>query len=517
MLAQGDRLLSRLRFPTLPDRFERWLGPNALLWLAILSVLPIIYVGFGMTVSVTSWGWPRNLRPWVDNDYWWHLAAGNWMIDRREMPSPDPWLFTYDGPFVAHEWLGEIFLSVTDRLGGYQTGIVATWIIAVAGFWLLMGAAHRYGLSWRGCTVITALWMIVFLREGVFAVRPQMWTFSLYALLFLIIALYETGRLQTLWILPPLFLLWFNVHLSAVIGIVILGVFGLDQLIRRRPVRHLIIVGVLSLAGLVVNPFGTDYVDQILRFGGRPEIWNDRIFEWQAPRLGDWHNRGFILAIPMVIPAVWQLLRGRVWPGLLVIFFLYQALTSVRFVVVYVLICVVFAGWLVWQHRQDVEHAWVPAPREQTRATWLLAVPMAVSAALVLWVATSFEFSQFRRDPVAWGYPVTAATIYEEEYSHLRLYNTYDWGGYLVLRYNGDPQIFIDGRADTYPNELIERYFSMNDGDPGWDTRMIEYDIGVIIIRPIDGLNGPIRLHPDWRLIYQDQYSNMYVRSSALD
>ncbi|MEZ4499174.1 MAG: hypothetical protein R2839_03715 [Thermomicrobiales bacterium] len=61
------------------------------------------------------------------------------------------------------------------------------------------------------------------------------------------------------------------------IRVVALGVFGLDQLLQRKPVRHLFIVGVLSLAGVVINPFGFDYVEQILRFGGRPAIWNERI------------------------------------------------------------------------------------------------------------------------------------------------------------------------------------------------------------------------------------------------
>jgi hypothetical protein len=514
-LAKGDRLIAALQLPKLPGRAELILGPNALFWMILLAIAPIVYVGFGLTVSVTGWGWPRDLYPWIDNDYWWHLATGDYIIDEREMPSPDPWLFTYDGKFVAHEWLGEVFLSVTDRIGDYPAGIIATVIIASLGFWILVAAMHRYGLSWRACTILTTLWMGVFLRDGVFAVRPQMWTFSFYALLFLFIALYETGRWRQLWVLPPFFLLWWNVHLSAVIGIVAFGLFGLDQVIRRKPIRHLLIVGVLSLAGMVVNPFGLDYIDQIVRFGARPEIWNERIFEWQPPDFSQGHNLGFALSIPMVVPAVWQLLRGRVWPGGMILFFLYQALTSVRFVTVYVLFCMIFAGWLVWQHRQDYRAVRVPAERPAKPPLWVLAAPVAVAAAIVLWVATSFDNSQFQREPFAWGYPVDAATLYEEQYADLRLFNTYDWGGYLIYRFRGDPQIFIDGRADTYPNELLEQYFHMVDGDAGWDAMMNQYDIDVIVVRPIDGLTQAIEGHPDWELIYQDTYSNMYLRRSA--
>ena len=102
-LAHGDWILAKLRF-TLSPRYERWFGPNALLWIAILSIILIIYVGFGLTVSVTGFGWPRNLLPWIDNDYWWHLATGNWIID-NEMPSPDPLsLPTMESSWPTNGW-----------------------------------------------------------------------------------------------------------------------------------------------------------------------------------------------------------------------------------------------------------------------------------------------------------------------------------------------------------------------------------------------------------------------------
>jgi hypothetical protein len=432
------------------------------------------------------------------------------------MPDPDPWLYTYDGEFIAHEWLGGVFVSVTDRIGDYAAGVTATWIIAVVGFWVLIAAMRVYGLSWRACTLFTVLWMGVFLRDGVFAVRPQMWTFSFFALLFLFIALYETGRWNHLWALPPLFLLWFNVHLSAVIGIAIFGLFGLDQLIRRKPVRHLIIVGVLCLAGMLINPYGPEYLEVILRYPSRPEIWNERIFEWQEPDFSQRHNWGFALSIPIAIPAVWQLLRGRVWPGLMLLFFLYQGLTSIRFITIYVMLAMVFVAWLLWQHRQDYAAAPAPAPAVPLRRKWLLAVPVAAASAVVLAVALTFDHSQFQRTPFAWGYPVEAASIYEEQLAEYRLFNTYDWGGYLLNRFNGDPEIYIDGRSEVYPSELLERYFYIVDGKSGWDAMLNEDGVDVIMIRPIDGLNRPLADHPDWEFVFQDAYSNLYVRRSVL-
>ena len=513
----SGRRRNPLRHLSRPPRIQVWLEPNSILWLAILSVLPIFYAGFRLTVGVSGWGWPLNELPVIDYDYFWHLAAGNWMVDKWEMPTPDPWLFTYDGKFVAHEWLGEIFMSVTYRIGGYPAGIVATWLIAIAGFWLLFGAAHLYGLSWRACVLVNVLWMGVFLRSGVLMVRPQMWAFTFYALLFLIIALYETGRLNRLWLLPPIFLIWFNMHLSAVIGIGILGLFGLDQLIQRRPVKHLLAVGVLCMAGLVVNPFGLDYVEQIIRFTNRPEIWNQRIWEWQAPVLTEAQHLGFVLSIPMAVPAVWHLLHGRVWPGLLVLIFLYQALTSVRFIPPYVIFCVVFAGWLVWRRRQNLDDVGTPAPPLAAPSLKLLAAPVLIATAITVWVMVTFEESQFRRVPTAIGFPVDAVKIYLNKYSDRRLFNFYNWGGFLDLIFNGNPKIYIDGRADTYPAELFERHFYMLDGKRGWEMMMNEDRIEAILIRPTSGLSQELRGHPDWDLVHEDNTATLFIRRSQID
>jgi len=511
-LAQGDRWIARLHLPAMRPATERWFGADGAFWTALLAVLPVVYIGFSLTVGVHAWGAPQYLYPWIDNDYWWHLAAGDWMIDTRSMPSPDPWLFTYDGKFIAHEWLGEVFLAATDRSGGYAGSIIATWVIAIAGFWMLMHAAHLYGLSWRGCAIVSLLWLGVFLRDGVIAVRPQMWTFSLYALLFLILAAYETRRLSHLWLLPPLFLVWFNTHLSAVIGIGILGCFGLDRMLRGESIRHPLIVGVLCLAGIIVNPFGLEFVEPIFRFTGRPESWNREIYEWMAPDFSHPHNWPFALAIPLVILAAGQLLRGRVWPALLVPIFLQQGLTSVRFITVYVIFCVVFWAWLVGRNRGAGDA--LPA---QKPARWPAVLTTIVAALVVLGIAATSPYSQLQQRPVAWGYPVTAATLYQEKFADLRLYNTYDWGGYLIHRFRGKPQIYIDGRADTYPVELFERFNWIAYGSAGWDRMLEEDRIGALMIRSTDTLNDQLAEHPDWKLAFMSEESTLYVRSEFHD
>jgi len=144
----------------------------------------------------------------VDADYWWHLAAGRWMLDHLRVPVSDPFSFTHAGQsWYAHEWLAEVVLALADKAGGYAGGIVLTAVIAAAGLWLSWRTARLYGASSaRPATVLTvaaALFMVKFT-----AVRPQVWGFTLFALLLHELAAHDTGRRRRLWLLPFVFVLF---------------------------------------------------------------------------------------------------------------------------------------------------------------------------------------------------------------------------------------------------------------------------------------------------------------------
>src|SRR5207237_204907 len=145
--------------------------------------------------------------------------------------------------WVAHEWLAGLKLALVERAGGYAAVLLLTAVVALAGFWLLLAAARCYGLSRRALCLLMLAWGGIPLRPV--AVRPQVWGWALFAALLWALAGYETGRRRRLWLLPPLFALWINLHLSALIGIGCLGVFALGRVARRQPDRRLLAVCLL--------------------------------------------------------------------------------------------------------------------------------------------------------------------------------------------------------------------------------------------------------------------------------
>src|SRR5258706_9884096 len=158
----------------------------------------------------------------VDPDLWWHLRAGQWIMETGHIPHTDPFSFTRAGSsWVAHEWLSEVtFYEIWKHSG--ETGlIIFSAIVTTAGFMFLylrsLGKA-----SWTAAVVTLG----ALASAPTWGGRPQMFTFALASLLLWLVEIgWEKPRLL-LWI-PPLFLLWLNLHAGFAFGPVLLVAFCL--------------------------------------------------------------------------------------------------------------------------------------------------------------------------------------------------------------------------------------------------------------------------------------------------
>ena len=84
-----------------------------------------------------------------DPDTYWHLAAGQWILDHGRVPHVDVFSYSRPGiPWVAHEWLSEVLMALAWRAGGWGGMLV---LFAVA-----MGAAAWLLVPYLGCVSIAA-------------------------------------------------------------------------------------------------------------------------------------------------------------------------------------------------------------------------------------------------------------------------------------------------------------------------------------------------------------------------
>lgn len=495
----------------------RVFAPDSLIWLTLLLVAPIVTVGFALSA-----GWKLQGAPFIDYDYWWHLAMGNLILDHHRVPTSDPFSWTYAGKnWVVDEWLAEVILALLVRAGGYAAVISFTTVVVVAGYWWLIWGARCYGLSLRAAVIVSVLWAGVFLRSGALVARPQVWGWALLAIFVGEIAAYDTGRRRTLWALPPLVALWVNLHLSVFFGLVCLGAFVLDRLLRRKLDRRLLTVGVLCVLALLVNPRGWDLLYWKAEAYLHPSaIRYTVIWEWQSPKWHDATQRAFWRAAPVGafagVVLAFQLIRQRrirVWPALPVVVFLAQSLRSVRFIPFFVIVLILFVGWVMgqlaaWQGGRPSTEPGLPPIRLRL---WTGALP-AAAVAVALAVILTRDDTQFHRDPNAFGYPVRATAVLMDRYPQARIFNDYNYGGYLIYRFGGTNKVYIDGREDMYGDAFVRRYFGIAWDGTDWQRELDREGVTVAIMRQELALARRMAKDPNWTVAYQDSQSIVFAR-----
>ena len=154
----------------------------------------------------------------------------------------------------------------------------------------------------------------------------------------------ERGKTYLLWLLPPLFCVWINLHGSWIIGMGVLGLYILcgwfsfsrgvfeQQAWTSAERRRLVLVFVASALVLLINPYGWRLIwnpfDMMLNQKQMMSIAQ----EWQSLSLNTIAGYASWLAIGLFVVA--NCLRGRKWRiyDLAILFFaFFEAFNHVRF------------------------------------------------------------------------------------------------------------------------------------------------------------------------------------------
>lgn len=461
-------------------------------------------------------------RPEGDPDVWWHLAAGRWMMDHRQVPKTDP--FSYSAPaapWIAHEWGVEVLLYWLYRaLGLYGLSLYRQLTAA-------LGALLLYALCLR-----VAVHPIVGFSAGAayvatlaptFNARPQL-LLPVFTLLALHVFLsHRQGSRRALWWLVPLAAVWVNCHGSFLLLFVLMAFYALSAALvppagglrspgwSLAPARALPIVAVGAVAALatLLNPNGLrGALYPFSYFAGDLGGATRYVNEFLSPNFSSANMR-----VPLLLVA-----------GLVVSLALSPKAPEV-FELLAAAFCTV--SFLRWQRMITVFGAvglWVIAQALQERFGWQHRPSAGRGAAfmklsiLILALAMAMTGLPWARPETALinqsAYPEGAVRMAKLNGVRGRLLNTYHFGGYLIWRYYGQPVVFIDGRADVYAGSVLRDYMRLALGQPGWRSVLRRYDFDWAILERDGSLCERLRLLPEWHVLYADSVAVLLVRDS---
>src|SRR2546425_658316 len=189
------------------------------------------------------------------------------MLDHGRLLDQDVFSFTRTGAtYQTGQWLGEVVLAFVYRQASWLgVDLLRAVLVGAAVFFVARATARvQPHIGWAAVPILAT----ILVSRTIWGDRPQLFTLALVPAVFdLLLAVRLERRPRLLWILPPLFVLWGNLHGAFAIGLVLVTVFAIEAvLVRESALRRPL---VLALAACVVmTPFLAAGIPAVL--GRRP-------------------------------------------------------------------------------------------------------------------------------------------------------------------------------------------------------------------------------------------------------
>jgi len=158
----------------------------------------------------------------------------------------------------------------------------------------------------------------------------------------------------------------------------------------------------------------------------------------------------------------------------------------------------------------------LPASEEQGDRRFRLVDWGAVSAASILLLLLSTSRTDFTMRgldrAISTEYPVDAVNFLRRNPVGGPLYNSFDWGGFLIF-YMPQYPVSIDGRTDLYGDAMDEQYFETQEAEPSYVNDPILNAAGVVMLKRKFPIATHLLTDPRFRLVYRDEIAVIYARN----
>lgn len=485
-----------------------------------------------------------------DFDIFWQLQSGRHMVETGEVLRHDTFSLTPDAPRYEHCWLHDLAFYATYSQTGYHGVCVLKGLLVGATMVITALAARARGASWRAIlAVVPALMMMTY---GAWMERPQLWSFLLFAVFLLVLSRRGRGHRFAVLILGPLMLLWANLHAGAALAFAVVAAYiagDLVELLLRRPTvrreRLLVLVGALVLllgAGLA-TPYGTAFyrksattpglggvagateaatragnAETILErssdYGPARQILN---MDWRQTDMGTDTAFFVLLGAAAIVVVLGRkgvtlgdslLLAGMAFAGTRL-----SRHTTFFFIAIAAILpsCLDAAAVPLAARIRTEVRRWIQG------AVMLTSLVMLIALSLPPLRATGF----FRTGLRDWHYPIEAAEFVALHRLPGNIYNTYDWGGFLMWTLFPAYSVFWDGRGGSA--EMFNRGFRVMSGLPDWQEILARHSVNSIVTKACSVATGQhyplidrLRNSPKWALVFADESALVFVRADSV-
>ena len=449
----------------------------------------------------------------VDPDIWHEMALIRESITMGHILTQDIFAYTPTlSPVVHHEWgAGAIAYFLAIQFGP-QSIIFAKYLLACLIAALSVICARRRGTHLSVLAFVLPVGILL-IDYGFSPIRAQLYTYIFVAALLIFIDLDRKGnrRWTLFWI--PMFVVWINLHGGFTFGFLLLGAHWLEQVLRRKPHLHLIILGAVMTLLIMVNPYGPSYY---------PYIWHALIMA--RPHIAEWgplwrdtshHIGAFVVSALLLAYSVVKIGFPKSEGVIPVLACALAAIVHNRFIDLYALAWVCYVPAYVQitslgESMTRVFYEW----RRSLVALWSLASMLFIFRTMTLQAFHLLVPGQPNENfPNAFFYPVGAVEYLKEQSFNGNLMVPFDYGAYASWKLYPAVKVSIDSRYEVaYPARVEEEMHRFYGGD-GWRKILDTYPSDLVLVPKRLPLADLMPQTSGWHKVYSDRAFELYCRN----
>lgn len=364
----------------------------------------------------------------LDPDFGQHLQTGKLILEKGILIT-DP--FSYTMPtwkYIDHAWLSDVLVAVLyPKIGIVGLGLLFAFV--GVGALIISGYGKNMISVFFGCAILF----------GFFGVRFQVLDWLFLAILLRILD--DKFWMKWRWFLPVFFCIWANLHSGVAAGA---GIVFVSVLVKWWQIKKVdgwdVGVGMFSIFGVVINPYGYELWREILQIGG-DGLLTKSIAEWQPW----WSTVGFgfwMLAVA-IIQLGWKYkMRIPLWKWCVFGVTFLLGLKSIRHMPLFGIVGVSIFGEIINEWDKDMI--------EDKKVRWNLfkTILLIVAGTLLVIEVGAGTYKSFEMSEDNF-YPRKAVEWIKREKAFGQVFTDYGWGSYLIWKLP-EKKMFVDGRMPSW-------------------------------------------------------------------
>ena len=473
-----------------------------------------------------------------DPDFYWHIKTGEYLLSTWPLPRSDVFTYTHAGnPWVLSEWLAQIVLYLAFATTGYfGTAVLVAALCAICGWITYLNCRKQLDNPVNAIIVATFCCLILVTATP----RPHLFTFVFFAaILFVLLEFKYFRRDRLLALLPPILLLWSNTHGGYFMGLVLIFLFAASEwakygfqstgALEAARLKKLSLWAAAALAITLVNPQHIHlwwYPIKAIMLSGDTQTIN----EWQSPSFHMPLTQGF-LALVLFFFAVqaWAKRRPDLTEIVVPLVFIASAFVSIRNMPLAALALAPFLAMNLSRacFRTQVTSSGQAdacdrgaslafgsvskkplSDNQAQRFNWVLLIV----AGLLL--ALTYPAQKIKQEAAVATYmPVGAADFLVANHIRGRMFNAYEYGGYLIFRLYPTQRVFIYGWTDIYTDGFVQILNDIQQGRPKWKMLFDRYDIDYVVCASNAALRQLLLQEGRFRLVFDDGNHSVLLKN----